>query len=910
MALGRTKSTAASLVLLLAMAADPPAPASAQMLWNHEEWRYVNYARQGYRPYTGGVWSELRKPAFDELGNYLMQGVQVFRTEEARENDPLAGSLVDESVEYRINLNRLVIGHDSYGDRSSRIMVGDFIRTKFTSLTLDLASLNGVRWDIDLNPTQVTLVSSRMDWPIFPSGRLLARTDRDNEAHRERRWSTYLLGGHVGRRFGALNLGFNYVNLHRTDSLVDWGDNNIRGVLPSAVNRPPAWIAVRVNDGSDEDEEGARVHEMRIRNPELAHVAADVTLHDTEVIDQSYPNGDEFFPLGRRIPPYVQFLKGEFPPAQRRPEGYYQADGTEYLIFWFQIPHELRDTISELEFEALVSDDYDIELSEVFLPISRETSSNPSVSGERATYYYPVAGSRGNVRDQSNLEWIEFSYGRQTGRTTASVRMEYERPGFELTAEMAGTWDFRQHPSTVGRKAWHTTRSRAWFVNFEKHLAGLVVGGELFRMDPLYSTMVSVEDPEYSSYSDDLNSPFGIPHSFPIDRNNTVDMDTVDDNDDKDLAPDFHFLPHLQDGSVLPGRDLDLDGRIDDNQNGNGIPDYLEPFFLYHSDPAEFEYGDDLNNNNIIDHREDDRAPDYPYDVDLEGYHLFIDLEPLRDLRMRLGRFRTDEIWGGGRNDVSYTRVDYERTLFPFGRVLLTNYLKNVRDDIEDDAPFLSVYSPNQLPLQPGTGVGSLLNVQVADELWMRDSLVNTSYLDATLFRFANLNINNRLKYQSNWQRATAFQPANRLAEWSWVLRADYAWHLRGLTVQPRLKYMVYRRSDREERRYPVSERYFYPMLMASYALTDQTTVSAGAQGVPFLEAGFRDLSHPETDWNSRDYIVSLTNRTTYQGQQLSLNMGWHLQVVEFQERARRHEGVDRSLFFLRLILGAEPFKG
>ena len=42
-----------------------------------------------------------------------MQGVQVFRTEEARENDPLAGSLVDESVEYRINLNRLVIGHDS-----------------------------------------------------------------------------------------------------------------------------------------------------------------------------------------------------------------------------------------------------------------------------------------------------------------------------------------------------------------------------------------------------------------------------------------------------------------------------------------------------------------------------------------------------------------------------------------------------------------------------------------------------------------------------------------------------------------------------------------------------------------------------------------------------------------------------
>ena len=41
---------------------------------------------------------------------------------------------------------------------------------------------------------------------------------------------------------------------------------------------------------------------MRIRTPELAHVAADVTLHDTEVIDQSYPNGDQFFPQGAASP--------------------------------------------------------------------------------------------------------------------------------------------------------------------------------------------------------------------------------------------------------------------------------------------------------------------------------------------------------------------------------------------------------------------------------------------------------------------------------------------------------------------------------------------------------------------------------------------------------------------------------
>ncbi len=322
----------------------------------------------------------------------------------------------------------------------------------------------------------------------------------------------------------------------------------------------------------------------------------------------------------------------------------------------------------------------------------------------------------------------------------------------------------------MGRKAWQTTRSQAWFVNFEKHLAGLVVGGELFRMDPLYSTRVSVEDPEYSSYSDDLNSPFGIPHSFPIDRNNTVDMDTVDDNDDKDLAPDFHFLPHLQDGSVLLGpgpRPRRPDRRQPERQRHPRLPGAFFASIKLRS--AEFEYGDRSSTTTTSSTTEKTTwRPDYPYDVDLEGYHLFVDLDPLRDLRMRLGRFRTDEIWGGGRNDVSYARVDYERTLFPYGKVLLTNYLKNVRDDIEDDAPFLSVYSPNQLPLQPGDRGGiPAERAGVPDELWMRDSLVNTSYLDATLFRFANLNINNRLKYQSNWQRQTPFQPANRLAEWS-----------------------------------------------------------------------------------------------------------------------------------------------
>ena len=61
-----------------------------------------------------------------------------------------------------------------------------------------------------------------LDWPIFPGDNL--------ELHGARDWATYLLGGHIQRKFGVLDLSFSYVNLHRTNSLTSWGDNSIKGV--------------------------------------------------------------------------------------------------------------------------------------------------------------------------------------------------------------------------------------------------------------------------------------------------------------------------------------------------------------------------------------------------------------------------------------------------------------------------------------------------------------------------------------------------------------------------------------------------------------------------------------------------------------------------------------------------------
>ncbi|MFH1568136.1 MAG: hypothetical protein ABIL09_09070 [Gemmatimonadota bacterium] len=449
-------------------------------------------------------------------------------------------------------------------------------------------------------------------------------------------------------------------------------------------------------------------------------------------------------------------------------------------------------------------------------------------------------------------------------------------------------------------------------MNVKKSRGPVSLGGEYFRISPRYSTTLSVEDPTFRSYTDMLESPFSVFPNFPGRYNNTVEFSTVDDNDDRDRYPDFHFLDSFSDNDgIFPGLDRDQDGRPDTNENGNGTPDYLEPFLLYDSDPPEYDYGEDQNNNGIIDHREDDLEPDYPYDVDRKGYHLFAEAEPLRDLRLTLGRYDSRQIWRGGRNRVGYARLNLSRTLYPFGALEVANTLKRVRDDIEDDTPQFAPLVSNGVPFEVrGTSSGASDRVLVEDELAMRDSWVNTAYVDATLFRLDRLTVNNRLKYTVNWQQESALQPANAVREVAWVLRSDYRWELGRLRVSPKVKLMTYRRRDREELRRPVSEGFFYPMVLVDYQLTPETRLSAGAQGLPFLKSRYRDFASGQVDYAAEDYIAAVTNSTAYNGYHLSLNLGYHLKRIRYEERARNGEDLDRSLFFIRLIMGLEPFKG
>lgn len=905
----RRSAIAGWALLLCASPAQGGLGAGPGLMRYDSDLEYEDYSRVGYKPYTAGVFSSYNRPQFDELGNFLIDGRQIYHLEERRGQAPNAGSRVEKVPRiYQDWVGRLLVGYDSYGNGSSRLIVGDRIRTKFTSLTLDLVALNGIRWDWDLAGTQATFVASRVDWPNFSD----ADNEYDGAGHnKDKRWATYLLGGHVERRVGVLRVGASYVNQHRVNSLVDWATNSLKGVQPAEVlpdgtpvvaGGPPFLIAVRVSDGSDLDGLGARVFDMRI-DGELSGVQPVITRHRTDEVDPTSPDviRSALYPRGRSTPPYIEYLRGDLPRMEPGDQEYFEANGKDYLIYWFEVPHDRRETTARLRFRALVANDYSLSVADVFRPASRAANST-GLTEEGTTYFREVAAARGNAQDLANLRWVTFEYGRPTGRTIVGLRADVEREGLEVKAELARSLHYLQYPSLGGFGDWQSEVSDAWFVNVRKEIGGASVGVELFSVSPRYSTVLSVQDQEFFRYSDDLNSPFpAVPGGFLRGFNNTLDLSTVDDNDDKDRRPDSHFLQpnalpqpfsgHFgDDNGVLPGLDVDQDGRRDTDENGNGVADFLEPFFLYDVDPPEYDYGEDLNNNGLIDHREDDREPDYPYDVDRAGYHLFVGAQPARQLDLTVGAYGMHQVWGEGHSRATYAEVRYRRALYPYAVVDFANKLKRVRDGIRDDYV--------------------QLGIDVEDELWMRDSIVNTAYVDAAFVGVEGLRIDQRLKCAVNLQRQSAQQEGNGLGEFAWVSRVDYTWRRGALQVVPRVKYRGFVRDDREHRIHPTSERYLYPILLVSYVLTAATELQFGAQGLPGLRARFRDRIDESLGYDSQDYVAQLTNRTTYSGQHLSLSMGYQLQRQRPKDRTRTVADIDRSLLFIRLVMGLEPFEG
>jgi len=933
-----------------------------------------NYGRSGYNKYGRSVINRQANPKYDSFGNYIMDGVRVFNWNEEKINSrhTKAGERystinktneIDESEYFRQYLNNLVVVHEEQKSFSTRFIVGNEVRVKFSPLTLDLAALNGIRWDFNFDENNLTFVSSRADLPLWFS------RDYINDDLRHRLLPVYLTGAHFERTFGIFNVAANYVNTYRSDTSQSRAKNSITGTISWNPN-DVLMLVVKLEDGSRFDAGGPQLFELYpiingVKRPDLLvgitkgsweKDFTDVRVLQNNPAKDLYQNKYYFDP--RRIPQYVKFDEVE---SKKLPDNflmrrdsigdnwnpnatnmvdmfqqsivhdsnkkYLEANRAEYLQFWFEMPTtDLNSNpieVTDVEFKALVGNDYKFSVSEIYKDIQN------TATQKNSTYFYTAKEARGNVKDMSNLGWVKFRYGQQTANMLMGFRVDANVKDFEFVAEYNKNLSYRQFMNTKAKK-FHTD-SDAYYVNMKKNFGKFALGTEIFKIDSFYSTTYENTDPTYfamkaiplSSWNDYFHDDVGLQGGSETPSGstdaagfmaNTMLIDTVDDNDDKDRYPDFHIFSPVRDrNGIFPGLDKNGNNRPDTNENDNLLPDYAEPFLLYNIDPDSYDFGDDYNNNGVIDEREDDDKPDYPYDTDTKGYHFFTSYGEDIGLKTTVGYINYKQVSGGGESNVRYGKLSYNKFIPFYAEINMATNLKKVKDSIQDNVfrheRMLSTtlidsftYVDNTFRTREG-----IQHERYYDPLLYRDSYVSTSYFDTKLFRIPNLTVELKLKYDINHLNKTAFQQKNDLVERTQVFRADYRYYFRKLMIIPQVKFMSRKYTNHNGIERTFHEEYFYPIIKLEYPVTFKTVLKAGAQGFPGLNSTVRNIMNDQLDYDERNYLIMLTNRSLYQGYDFSLNFGYEVKWQEFNGIMRKAYNRTDKVLFIRLVVGMEP---
>ncbi len=897
---------------------------------------YVNYAFEGYRAYESLIFGRTRAPQFDNLGQFVMNGVSVFELKEYRTIDPVSGSIITKPRLYQSYLNRLVIAGDSYSGVNTKFIIGDRIRAKFTPFTLDMAAMNGMRMDSDFDGGSVVLLASRIDKPIFE-----AVQNADNGIHGDEksefrpRWSTYLLGGDVRTKHNNIDLGLSWVNQYRTDSFKSLDQSSYKGTLPT-TGRPPQWIVAQVSDETPGDIDGIQIRSavMIINGVPVAHSLGPYNKLQSNELKLTVTEhvGELLIPPIRRD--NSNDLVIEFPHVMPSGQGLYEVRGGNSTLFWFKVPPVVsasNDTlmVDRVSIEFDIAGDYHIALAEVF----DGASANP------ATYFYSASNAMGRPSGKY-FERVKVNYGRQTGRTLLGTHFNLDFKGFLFRSEYVHNLSFRAYPSLITTKLQHLTdHSNAFFAALKRDWSRVSLGVEVFNVATDYSTELSVQDDDYRSYFQFLTSPYIYPTNFYEPRlpdlveeerpapTNTIEFNSVDDNDDKDPYPDSNFLRkttnlvtggrYIEDpDGVFPGLDSDLNGRPDINENDNRIPDYYEPFLLYRVNPDAYDYGEDMNNNGVIDEREDDDKPDYPYNVGERGWNMFGQFRPDEHSILTLGNSRINALSQGTEAKMAYLRLESKRKL-PFWMKLEAVYrTKRVWDNIADRVFGLGrnpIYlEPEPVPLYALTDEAILnpLGIAVVEEdpLLMRDSWVNTFYVKANLIRYENFDAELSVKREFNQQNSTIIQADNLISDLAVVFKADYHWTpWRDIVIRPQIKWLHQRLVDDIGEIASVKEDYFFPIIRFEYLVSDRTSLKLGAQGLPFLTSVYRNKVSDGVDFDDKVYLAQISNTSVYLGYQVNVNLGYERRFRSFLEKRREAQDIDYSRIFLRVIAGLRP---
>ena len=215
---------------------------------------------------------------------------------------------------------------------------------------------------------------------------------------------------------------------------------------------------------------------------------------------------------------------------------------------------------------------------------------------------------------------------------------------------------------------------------------------------------------------------------------------SVGDNDDQDRYSDNTFPdpPSL----IIPG---DLD------KNNNGTFDYEDDILLFDVD-EDFLDESDQNNNGIRDEEENDKDPNYEFDVGLQGLRFFMNRkiyhkQSVIDLDLGMQIEENHRYRNIPRSSKAYGNMIYKRQLARASTFILENELKLVKDEIPDEtwyyAGFLRREDEDLFRRQPQfqdmleendlqffyVDGGAEVEKRRKDPLLMQNDLINTAKL-------------------------------------------------------------------------------------------------------------------------------------------------------------------------------------
>jgi len=864
-------------------------------LWTNEV--FENYGTHGYRDYD----FEEENRRFDFFGDLLINGVDILEYSEVRRDAPgQIGSYEARSDGYNDFFQKLVIANEGFGSWSTRLIFGEHLRTVFTPMTLNLPNFNGIRWDGSSRKSRFSLIATHLRDPLV-----------FDDAIQERRvFGTSLVGGHWESQVGdLLKIGTTYVNTHRFDAEASSKLNGLKGDVPGVIQEgglrrvfvfftddaphdaaPGATIYGLTMFADDEPVRELRVGKID-RILEHITVTADrsntvqLTPTDVQYLRRNGPwlravveaSNTNFFPIV-----LARITQPTAPASSRAP---LVATGTDVVFYEFEVPEGARD----VRFEAALANDYSVDVvGGMQVPLFD--------SGvEYGDIYYDwnnTLRARGTPGSDANVRQVNFRYGFPTGLGILGVNFDAQILGFSLRGEYARSARFLKMPSTGGTR--HERRSSTYYVNFQRSVTEKAeFGFEWFDVPSDYTTDFSLFE----------SSSLG----FPVGGHTYNRFALVEDNDDLDAWPDwtehsdplgFFSRSTNQGYGVFPGLDLNQDGRLDLNVGGNAFT----PFLGYYVDPPELVYGDDFNNNGIVDLRENDNLPDYLYPLDHQGLHAFVSAKPTTRSQVRLGAYRVNQPILGPSSDATYLEGEYKRTWEEIGDVRLVHRTKWLKDNIQN-----TVYQYIELETLPSGLTRPARYELQSDLLQHRDSVDNLTHIEADLKTVPGLNIRNVVAFNHiDLSGPTLDDPLaaapGTITHFSMVNKADYKWHWRKFQLISQFKH-IYQRSKFPEREIADRQtRWIIPILRMEYPVGPNTVLKSGMQGLPFLAERSLDPTSPERDFQRRTYTAFLQNRSNHRGYDLTLLFGAYRSFTSFSSSQRPSLGFVE--YFFKIFIG------